>query len=141
MYTLVVRKKRKSQVDMQTDLTIFMERWREEHNLTVEAAAQAMGVVKSTWSNLENGKRKPDMETIFLLEDYTKVPFDELARMSRYPVRRSKSVEHRAQRVAGLAESMPSMNSLIDVLPDLKTHQVDTLLSLAEDMRRRNGGS
>lgn len=144
MYTEVVRKKQQPRtiaVDKPTPLGRFMYRWRLENELTVEAAAERIDVVKSTWSNLENGKRKPEAETLLLLERETKVPFAELAKMADYEVRQSVSAEHRAQRVAAIAEASPPMAALIDLLPGLKPDQVDTLVTLAEDMHRRNAGS
>lgn len=141
MYTSIVRKKRISQTMGQTELGRFMRRWREDNELTVEAAAEQVGIVKSTWSKLENGKQRPEAETLLLLERVTKMSFEELARMSGFQPRRSESREHRAQRVAAFAESMPSAGVLVDLLPNLSADQIDTLVTIAEDMRRRNEGS
>lgn len=116
-----------------------MRRWREENdNLTVEAAAQEIGVVKSTWSQLERGIRTPETETLLLMERRMGVTMDELARMAGIIVRVSQTVAERSRRVAALAEADPRMEALIGLLPELSPEQVDTLVSLAETMQAKN---
>lgn len=123
-----------------TELGRLMYRWRTENEYTVEVAAERIDVVKSTWSNIENGVRKPEAETLLLLERELKVPFAELAKMAGFFPRESASIQHRAQRIAALAEGSPSLVGLLGHLEELRADQIDTLLSLAEDMDRQNKG-
>lgn len=134
MYTEAVKKTD----ELSTELGRFMRRWRGKEGLTIQEAAERIGVVKSTWSMLERGVRQPETETLLALERATGTPMDELARMAGFSVRSSATAAERARRVAALAEGDPRLAILVDLLPELSPEQVDTLVSLVETMRDRN---
>lgn len=121
--------------ELPTELGRFMRRWRKDQEWTVDRAAQEIGVVKSTWSQLERGLRTPETETLLLMERKMGVPMDELARMAGIIVRVSQTVAERSRRVAALAEGDPRMGVLIDLLPELSPEQIDTLVSIVETMK------
>ena len=121
--------------ELPTELGRFMRRWRKDQEWTIDRAAQEIGVVKSTWSQLERGLRTPETETLLLMERKMGVTMDELARMAGIIVRVSQTVAERSRRVAALAEGDPRMGVLIDLLPELSPEQIDTLVSLVETMK------
>lgn len=132
MYTSVVKKTK----ELPTELGRRMRAWRKSEDLTVAEAAGRAHIVKSTWSNLERGVRQPETETLLLLEQAMGIPMDELARMAGFNVRASQNVGERARRVAALAEGDPRMQVLIGLLAELSPEQIDTLVSVAEGMRK-----
>jgi transcriptional regulator with XRE-family HTH domain len=133
MYTHGVRKKQ----EPSTDLGKFMHQWRLDQRLTVEAAADVIGVSKSTWSKLERGQRFVSLETLMALSDKTGRPVNELAAKAGQPVTVSRSNAERAQRAAALAEKVPRAGVLLDLLPELTDPEIDTLLSVGESLIRR----
>lgn len=135
MYTRVVETKQEQK--KKTELSEFMRKWRTGQNLTVQEAADEIGVAKSTWSQLENGQRKISLETLMALSDKTTVPIDDLSRMAGLDVRTSISVDERARRVAALAEAIPQIGAVLDLLPELTGSQIDAMLSFAESLVTR----
>ena len=136
MYTYSVRKKQ----EPSTDLGKFMRQWRNGEQMTVEAAADAIGVSKSTWSKLERGQRFVSLETLMALADRTGRPIEELAAKAGQPVTLSASSADRARRAAALAERVPRAGALLDLLPDLTDRELDTLLSVGESLVRQRQG-
>ena len=114
------------------DLGAFLLKWRKANNLTTAEAAERAGISKSAWSALENATRAASMATLYGLQRATGVDYDDIARMAGHDVQRSQSTDDRARRIAALAEAMPRMGALIDLLDKLREDQVDTLLSIAE---------
>jgi transcriptional regulator with XRE-family HTH domain len=47
-----------------------IKRLRKDKGLTQEEAAKRLGMVRSTYSNYENGKREPDFETAKKIADF-----------------------------------------------------------------------
>lgn len=133
MYTYGVRKKQ----EPSTDLGKFMLQWRLDQRFTVEAAADAIGVSKSTWSKLERGQRFVSLETLMALAEATARPVDELAAKVGQSVTLSHSGAERAQRAARLAEKVPRAAALLDLLPQLTDREIDTLLSVGESLVRQ----
>lgn len=136
MYTMGVEEK----PTLENRLGQFMRQWRTSEGLTVEAAADRIGVVKSTWSQLERGTRDASLETLLLLAHHTGAAIDDLARMQNQAVRASRSNEERSRRVAALADAIPAVAGLLALLPDLSAVELDTLLSVAEGFGRRRKG-
>jgi transcriptional regulator with XRE-family HTH domain len=120
-----------------TELGQFMRKWRKEQNLTVQEAADSIGVSKSTWSEQEHGQRSISIETLMALSDQTGVPLDALSRMAGLDVRKSVPIEDRARRVAALAEAIPRIGAVLDLLPELSGGDIDAMVSLAESLVAR----
>src|SRR4051812_29947490 len=99
MYTTGVPK---NQTDKKTtELGRFLRQWRIDKNLTVdEAASQAGFSTKSIWTKIENGQAKVSLETLYALSQLTGRTMDDLAHKLGLTIRRSRSSEERAQRVA-----------------------------------------
>lgn len=131
MYTGVVSKKH---IPPSPALGTFMRRWRDAENLTQEEAGRRIGLTKGAWSKLERGLTSISIETLMALSQETGISSDELAVMANYPVRHSASVEDRSRRVAELAEAMPAIGAMIDLLAELSADDVDTLVSLGESL-------
>lgn len=55
-----------------------LKKLRNERNLTQEEAAKRLGIVRSTYSNYESGKREPDFDTTKLLANFFEVSVDYL---------------------------------------------------------------
>lgn len=136
MYTKDVRRKR-TDTQEPTDLGRLMKRWRQSEGLTVEAAGERIGVVKSTWGKIERGANKASMETLAALSALLGRTVDELAAKDGREIHRSVSNAERAQRTAELAEKMPPLGVLLDLLPELTGAEVDTLLSVGESLVRQ----
>jgi transcriptional regulator with XRE-family HTH domain len=133
MYTDVVRKKQ----EPSTDLGKFMRQWRLDQRLTVEEAADAIDVSKSTWSKLERGQRFVSLETLMALAEKTGRTVEELAAKLGQVVTHSRSNEERGARSAALAEKIPRVAQLLDLLPEMTDREIDTLLSLGESLIRQ----
>lgn len=139
MYTMDVPKKRQKAMPKQTDLGRAMKRWREEERLNQTEAAERIDVVKSTWSQIEKGERHASMDTLLLLVPLLGRTLDELAAMDEQSIRPSRSQEDRDRRVAAMTERNPRSGVLVDLLPELTDREVDTLLSVAENLVRQRG--
>lgn len=135
MYTNGVAKKQTDKPT--TDLGIFMRQWRTDENLTVEEAAAKAGFGKSIWTKIENGQKRVALETLFAISKLTGRTMDDLAIKLGYSIRRSRSSEDRAHRVAALVEVEPKAAALVDLLPDLTPDQIDTMLTMGESLRRK----
>lgn len=131
MYTSFVSAKK---VSKETELGIAMLKWRHRKipRTTVQAAADAIGVSKSTWSELEHGKRAPNAETLLALEELLGFDAVELMRMAGYPSRRSIDSVDRGHRWALVEQRHPRAAALADLLPEMTDDQVDVFLNLAE---------
>lgn len=136
MYTKTVRKKQTPSID----LGRFMREWRKGEGLTVQAAADEIGVSKSTWSNLEQAKRAASMETLIALSERTGRSVDSLAAMTGQEIRHSRTAQERARRTVVLTEKVPKAGLLLDLLPELTDREIDTLLSVGENLIRQRGG-
>lgn len=134
MYTSEVRRKQKRPTH---ELGMLLFDWRESNNLTVAAAGGRVGVAKSTWSKWENGDMSPSVEALVSISAETGVPLDELATRSGHEIKISTSSEDRAHRIAAVAEAIPQVAIMVDLLTELEPHEVDTLVSVAETMIRR----
>lgn len=134
MYTRCVRRT----PPPKTELGRTMQRWRETHGVSMDAAAEQADIAKSTWSDLEAGKRKPEIETLFQLETLLGIPMADLARQSGFTVRVSRSVDERVRRYAALVEADARFGALIDVLSELNAAQIDTMVSVAESLAAQN---
>ncbi len=133
MYTIDVSKRK--QREPSEKLAEFMRRWRDGR--PVREIADLTGISHSVWSKLENRVTVPSFETLLLLSDATGLPIDDLAEMAEFKVRRSNSVEDRAHRAAAMAEAIPDVGKLLDLLPEFSPREADTLLSLAETLIRQ----
>lgn len=133
MYTNVVRKKQTPS----EELGRFMREWRDGERLTVEQAAEEIGVSKSTWSNLERATRAASMETLIALSERTGRSVDSLAAMTGQEVRPSRTDEERARRAVVLSQKVPKARLLLDLLPELTDREIDTLLSVGENLLRQ----
>lgn len=56
------------------DFPRLLRQWRKERGLKLDAAAQKLGVSKSTWGHWEDGKRFPQAGNLIALSQYTKIP-------------------------------------------------------------------
>jgi transcriptional regulator with XRE-family HTH domain len=135
MYTTGVPK---NQTDKKTtELGRFLHQWRIDKNLTVEEAASQAGFsTKSIWTKIENGQAKVSLETLYALSRLTGRTMDDLAHKLGLPIRRSRSSEERAQRVAALTDVEPRAAALVDLLPDLTPAQIDVMVSVGEGLRK-----
>jgi transcriptional regulator with XRE-family HTH domain len=137
MYTNGALTKRQTvEIAMPASKTLgrFLRDWRMQQGLTVEAAADRVGIVKSTWSNLERDKRRASLETLLRLSEQTGLAIEELARMQDPRTRASVSTEDRARRVAAVAHAIPQIDAFLDLLGELSPGEIDVLLSAAETM-------
>ena len=138
MYTIVVP--RKKQHKPSKTLADFLRRWRGDRTVR-EIAETTPEMSHSVWSKLENMATTPSFETLLVLSEKTGMPVDELAVMAEFKVRRSNSVEERVHRAAAVAEAIPKIGTLIDLLPEFSAREADTLLSVAEGLiRNRSTG-
>lgn len=128
--------------DLPTELGRMMRSWRlgQEDGWTVSEAAAAIGVSKSTWSDLENGKRPISLETAKGLSLATGVSLDEINRMGGNPIRQSRNSQERLQRADAAASVIPGLGLLMDLFPELLPVEVDMLLTSAESLIRRRKG-
>ena len=51
---------------------------RVERDLTQADVAKSIGISRSTYSNIENGKSNPDFKTLVLLVSFFKIPANEI---------------------------------------------------------------
>lgn len=127
--------------DLPTELGRTMRKWRNQRGFTSLRAGQEIGVSKSTWSDLENGKRLISMETAKGLSIATGISLDEISRQGGMPIRHSKNSIERLERASAAAEVIPGLGLLLDLFPELTPDEADMLLTLAETLveRRRRG--
>lgn len=123
--------------DLPTELGKMMRRWRLENSLTVTAAADVVNIAKSTWSDLENGKRPVSLETAKALSLQLGITLDDLTRAADQPIRRSRNSQERIDRALAASEVIPGLGQLLDLFPELQPDEVDMLLSSAESLVRR----
>lgn len=136
MYTSDVPRKRHQKPSKA--LADFLRRWRGDRTVR-EVTDEQPEMSHSVWSKLENMATTPSFETLLILSDKTGMPVDELAIMAEFKIRRSNSVEDRSYRAAAVAEAIPKIGTLIDLLPELSAKEADTLLSVAESLIRSRG--
>lgn len=131
MYTMRVSKTKVARI---TDLGKAMKQWRHRQvpTTTVQEAAEKIGVSKSTWSELENGKRHPGADTLIALEALLGMDASKLLEMAGGPSRRSVDAADRARRWTLVEKRHPRASILVDLLPEMTDDQVDMLLNLAE---------
>jgi transcriptional regulator with XRE-family HTH domain len=139
MYTMKVPKKQQKAMPKQTDLGRAMKRWREEKRLNQTQAAERIDVVKSTWSQIEKGERHASMDTLMALVPLLGRTLDELAAMDEQPIRLSHSQDDRNRRIAAMTERNSRSGALVDLLPELTDREIDTLLSVGENLIRQRG--
>lgn len=135
MYTTDVPKKQANKET--TELGQFLRQWRVDKNVTVEEAAErARFSTKSIWTKIENGQAKVSLETLYALSQLTGRTMDDLASKIGLPIRRSRSGEERAHRLAALTDVEPRAAALVDLLPDLTPAQIDVMVSVGEGLRK-----
>ncbi len=123
-----------------TELGRMMRAWRlgQDGGWTTARAADYIGVSKSTWSDLENGKRAISLETAKALSRATGATLDEISQMSGSPIRHSSNHQERLQRADVAAQAIPGLSLLLGHFPDFHPDEVDLLLSMAESLIRRH---
>lgn len=131
MYTIDVPRKRQHKPSKA--LADFLRRWRNDRPVR-EIAEEEPKLSHSVWSKLENMATTPSFETLLILSEKTGMPVDDLAVLAEFKVRRSNSVEDRTHRAAAVAEAIPKIGSLIDLLPEFSPKEADVLLSVAETL-------
>lgn len=122
---------------MGSDIGTIMKDWRQYNNLTVEAAAEKVDVSKSTWSDLESGKRQPNIETLIALSDALNIPLRELAQQAGYNVRLSETPTDRQRRIAELVASNPRLSVAMDKLLAFPVSELDTVLTIIEALHQK----
>jgi hypothetical protein len=115
-------------------LATFLKRWRGERSVS-EVAREAGFSVHSIWSKLEHGQ-PPSLETLILLSQYTGKGIEELAAKAGMRVQRSASDPDRAARIAAMEQAIPLTAAIIDLLGELTPAEVDTLLTIAEGLKK-----
>lgn len=139
MYTMNVPKKQKTLTVKQTELGRAMKLWRESERLNATQAADRIGVAKSTWTEVERGKRKASIDTLMALVPLLGRTLDELAAMDEQPIRLSPTQDVRNRRIDAMTNRNPRSGVLVDLLPELTEREVDTMLSVAENLIRQRG--
>lgn len=67
---------------MKTNLHNVLKELRKERGITQTEVAKALKITQKTYSNYENGTRKPDIEMLLDIANYYKVSTDVL--LGRY---------------------------------------------------------
>lgn len=62
---------------MSKDLSSKLKNLRKAYNYTQDDVAAVLGVVRQTYSHYETGKRKPDINTLFMLSGLYNISVDE----------------------------------------------------------------
>lgn len=116
-----------------------MWQWRTEQRLSMRGAAERLGVSHSTWGALERGERSAEADTLQRLADLLQRSVDELMRWEgRASFRPSADDAERARRVEELIRADARLSRLLDVVAMLPAKEIDLLLSIADDLRKRN---
>jgi len=123
-----------SQGQSEHTLAGFLKRWRGQRSIS-EVAREAGFSVHSIWSKLERGQ-PPSLETLILLSQYTGRDIEDLAEKAGMRVQRSASDPDRAARIAAMEQAIPLTAAVIDLLGELSPSEVDTLLTIAEGLKR-----
>ena len=64
---------------MSKDLSSKLKSLRKAYNYTQDDVAAVLGVVRQTYSHYETGKRKPDINTLFMLAGLYNISVDEFS--------------------------------------------------------------
>jgi hypothetical protein len=134
MYTIVVPRKRQHKPSKA--LADFLRHWRNDRPVR-EIADEEPKISHSVWSKLENMATTPSFETLLVISEKTGMPVDDLAVLAEFKVRRSNSIADRSRRAAAVAEAIPGVGKLLDLLPEFSAREADTLLSVAESLVRQ----
>lgn len=119
-------------IRQQIELGSFLFQWRQRNTLSMREAAERIGVSSSTLSDLEKGKRRADIETLFGIAEAMDLPLQEIAAKAGYESKRSRNAHDRAERMTSVIDAMPQMGAIADALPTFSPDELDTVLTVIE---------
>lgn len=115
---------------------------RTEHGETQQNLADLLGISRGAYANIENGKRRPDFDTLFRLADHYDVSVDYI--LGRDAPRR-KTAEELVNGSAELTDYLdylaarPEMRMLFHVTKDATKEQVEAIVKMIESISGQQG--
>lgn len=103
-----------------------LKQLRREKQLTQQDIATFLGITRAAYTNLENGKRQPDIETLSRLADYYCVSVDYLLGRDPAPTQDAPPEN------SGRAEGDAMRTALEEGLAKLSDGQKDQLLAFLQ---------
>ena len=118
-----VRVSKKQPTARSTELGTALSAMRKREALTLREAAERIGVEHSTLSDLEHGKRRPDLETLVGIHRGYGYPLEELVRMAARDAALDLPVEPSpyrdlAARLAARSVVFPDLGKILGRLAD-----------------------
>ena len=115
---------------------------RQERGETQQEVANLLGISRGAYANIENGKRKPDFETIFALADHFEVSVDYL--LARDSPRRSvpEGLVNGSPELTEYLDYLaarPEMRMLFHVTKDATKEQVEAIVKMIESISGQQG--
>lgn len=136
--------KRATRVRRSTEVGALLRAKRRSEGWSVREAAERIGVEGGTLSDLENGIRRPEFETLVGIHRAYGVPLEELVRMAA----RDANIElppaltvhrDRAASLAARAEAFPELAQILDRLSAVDPDGYKAFLMMLELWDRMNG--
>lgn len=92
--------------------------WRARNGYSQRDLAAAVNLSSSSMSNIEQGKQRPTLPTLYHLAALTKIPMEDLARAAGYDLdtRPPGNVDTTLRRLAALAEAYPEYQEILQQL-------------------------
>lgn len=120
MYTLLVSKKQQDRAPKKTELGKLLRAKRRQDGLTLRDAAERIDFDHGGLSEIENGLRTPDWETLVKIHDGLKIPLDDLLRAAAKD--KGVDVPERSDQelVAALTDRSAAFPDLLKVLRRLE---------------------
>jgi transcriptional regulator with XRE-family HTH domain len=143
MYTMSVdRKKRKPRVPRKTELGAFLRSKRESENWDIRKGAELIGIEPGSLSDLENGLRRPNFETLVGIHRGYGADLDELVRMAARDAKLElpsvEAIRNRATSLAGRAGAFPDLAKILDRLAVANPKEYRAFLLMLEFAERQS---
>lgn len=145
MYTMIVSKKRQKREPRPTEFGRIVRAKREADNLTLREAAEQIGIEAGTLSDLENGHRPPEFETVIKVHEGLGLPVDDLVRAVAHDKglrMRERTDQELANVLVDRAGAFPDLQKVLKRLPVANPEMYRSFLRLLDvfDQESRQDG-
>ncbi len=142
MYTMSMKMQARKREPKQTELGALLRAKREAEHLSMRDAAERIGIEHGSLSDLENGLRRPEFETLVGIHRGYNVPLEELVRIAARDAGLKlppglTTHRDRAASIAARAEAFPDLAKILDRLSasDPKTYRIFLLMMDVWDLQ------
>lgn len=112
-----------------SELGYLIKEHKKKYNLTLRDLEDRTGISKSTWGELEKGKKRvPELDTLVKISKELGIPLWQAIEMSGYNLQLPPTTEAIMQRLASLGQTDKDTRELLDLLVKAKPEDRERVL-------------